>query len=290
MPKCFIIMPITTRPELLPIYENDVDHFKHVLEHLFIPAVKNAGFEPIPPATEGSDVIHAKIISNLSAADMVLCDMSALNPNVFFEMGIRTALNKPTCLIKDDVTTHVPFDASIINYHTYAAKLMAWNINSETGKLLKHIKKTVSSEQPGNAMWHFFGLSDVAHLRVAEPGKDSWVEYLTLKMDQLSSQIDQIQKPSDYPKEREDRELKLIRDAVFTEQIKWRGGGDFSTGIREMVNFLLNTGYSVSALAVMLRIPSAQIDKLAKGEGPFEAESLERIVRLYNEKKSLRSG
>jgi hypothetical protein len=195
MPKCFIIMPITTRPELLPVYENDVDHFKHVLEHLLVPTINAAGFEPVPPVAEGSDVIHASIISNLTTADMVLCDMSALNPNVFFELGIRTALNKPTCMIKDDATAHVPFDTSIVNYHTYAAKLMAWNAKTESDKLLSHIQKTVSSEQPGNALWRYFGLSHAAHISEPKPGEDSRIEYLTLKIDQLSRQMDAIQQP-----------------------------------------------------------------------------------------------
>lgn len=38
-------------------------------------------------------------------ADMVLCDMSRLNANVFFELGIRTALDRPAALVKDDQTT-----------------------------------------------------------------------------------------------------------------------------------------------------------------------------------------
>ena len=56
----------------------------------------------MPPTASGSDLIHAKIIKNLETADLVLCDMSALNPNVFFEFGMRTALNKPAL---DDATT-----------------------------------------------------------------------------------------------------------------------------------------------------------------------------------------
>jgi len=116
---CFIIMPITTPDNMVDQYEHSggKDHFKHVLDCLFVPAVKEAGYEPIPPTTKGSDIIHAGIIQNLETADLVLCDMSSLNPNVFFEFGIRTSLNKPVCVVKDDLTKKVPFDTGIINHH-----------------------------------------------------------------------------------------------------------------------------------------------------------------------------
>ena len=86
---CFIIMPITTPEELIPRFKNDKNHFLHVLENLFVPAIEKADFKSIKPIAKGSDLIHAEIIKNLNVADLVLCDMSILNPNVFFEYGIR---------------------------------------------------------------------------------------------------------------------------------------------------------------------------------------------------------
>jgi hypothetical protein len=37
--------------------------------------------------SKGSEIIQADIIRNLHAADLVLCDLSTLNANVFFEFG-----------------------------------------------------------------------------------------------------------------------------------------------------------------------------------------------------------
>ena len=79
--NCFIIMPITTPTNLVERYKGDEDHFTHVLEHLFIPALESAGFKPISPKSAGSDVIQAEIIKQLSSCELVLCDMSILNPN-----------------------------------------------------------------------------------------------------------------------------------------------------------------------------------------------------------------
>ena len=57
------------------------------MEQLFIPAIEAAGFEAVPPLSEGSEWIHAKIIQQLIQADMVLVDLSSHNPNVFFKLG-----------------------------------------------------------------------------------------------------------------------------------------------------------------------------------------------------------
>ena len=109
MNNCFIIMPISPSEDLLNDYGGDPQHSVHVLEHLFIPSVEACGLDPIRPIVAGSDVIHGEIIKNLSTANLVLCDMSQLNPNVFFEFGIRTALNKPVALVVDDRTKRMPF-------------------------------------------------------------------------------------------------------------------------------------------------------------------------------------
>lgn len=70
--------------------------FVHIL---LIPAIKKAGFEPILQKTKGSELIHGEIIRNIESADFILCDTSVLNPDVFFELGIRTSLNKPVCIL-----------------------------------------------------------------------------------------------------------------------------------------------------------------------------------------------
>ncbi len=155
--KCFIIMPVSTPPELVSVYKEDSDHFLHVIEHLFIPAIKEAGFEPIKPITEGSDIIHSHIISNLESSDLVLCDMSTNNPNVFFEFGIRTALNKPVCVVRDCFEGKVPFDVVSINYHIYSSDWSPWKLENEIDKLAKHIKNSFSENDNCNQLWKYFG-------------------------------------------------------------------------------------------------------------------------------------
>jgi len=149
-PSCFIIMPITVPDSMVEVYRDGKDHFKHVLDTLFIPAVEQAGLKPIPPKVKGGEIIHAEIIKNLDSLELVLGDMSTLNANVFYELGIRTAVNKPVCLVKDDVTEKVPFDTGIINYHTYASALDGWALEKERDDLTTHITSTLDSSCCGN--------------------------------------------------------------------------------------------------------------------------------------------
>ena len=134
-------MPISTPPEWVEKYNNDNDHFVHVLDALFVPAVQEAGYEAIRPIAEGNDNIHASIIQKLEESEMVLCDMSTLNANVFFELGVRTALNRPVASVHDGLIPATPFDVSGINFNKYNPGLEGWRITEDKTALSVHIRK-----------------------------------------------------------------------------------------------------------------------------------------------------
>lgn len=189
MKECFIIMPITTPDVLMPKYGGDKDHFGHVLEHLFVPALEKAEIEPIPPKAQGSDLIQGEIIKNLEKAELVLCDMSGLNPNVFFELGIRTALNKPVCLVVDDLTERVPFDINMVNHHEYLSSLNAWELEDEEQKLTKHITSSMKRSDDKNALWQYFGLSAMAEPTEGKGDVQDSIAYLTRQVEAMRKQV-----------------------------------------------------------------------------------------------------
>lgn len=153
-------------------YGDDDRHFLDVYEHLFSPAIELAGYEPVSPISEGSEIIHADIISQLETADMVLCDMSTLNANVFFELGIRTSLDKPVSLVRDTKTPRIPFDASNMNCYSYEA-MPVWSPASQIEALAAHIRASASRSGGRNALWKFFGLTQRAKpSEVANPTEE----------------------------------------------------------------------------------------------------------------------
>lgn len=189
MAKCFVVMPIST----LDIYAdryNDPEHFSHVLDYLFIPALEAAGYETVPPTVTGSDLIHAEIISNLETCDLVLCDISTLNPNVFFELGIRTSLDRPAALVRDNFTVQIPFDTGSINTHTYDASLRPWKLHSEVVALTLHIQQVAAKSGDRNALWRYFGLTQRASpAEISNPTE--------AKLDLLIDQVNRLAKRSD---------------------------------------------------------------------------------------------
>ena len=81
-------------------------------------AIQNARLEPFMV----SDYAHRR---NPRAHDPKpvqdsnrVCDVSARNPIVYFELGIRLAFNKPTIIVKDN-TTNCEFDTRVIDNGTY---------------------------------------------------------------------------------------------------------------------------------------------------------------------------
>jgi len=190
MKTCFIIMPISTRTDSLESYNQDLDHFLHVLECLFVPAIEASNLQPILPQVAGSDVIHGEIIKNLSSADLVLCDMSQLNANVFFEFGIRTALNKPVALVTDEATPAIPFDTGIVNYHRYDSSLQGWLIKSEVGRLSEHINKTLASEPERNSLWKYFGITHSGFLSTEQATPDDKLSLLIQKVEAMQNVLD----------------------------------------------------------------------------------------------------
>jgi hypothetical protein len=259
MKQCYIIMPISTPSDLFATYGSDPSHFNHVLEHLLLPAVQESGLQAVPPSAVGSDAIHAHIISNLNTADLVLCDISTLNPNVFFELGIRTALNKPVCLVKDDITHSVPFDASIVNYHTYSWQLLPWNIDDQRRQLKEHIAHTLSAELPDNPLWHYFSISHAAHLSTTKSPEDARFEYIDRRIEQIEHAAKRIEQAS----------LQNVRrtEQGSTDAQHWYSSGPPSHGIAEMIRAqLAKEGATQDALAELLGVSPEILEGLCSGE------------------------
>ncbi|MEM6928054.1 MAG: hypothetical protein AAF602_14070 [Myxococcota bacterium] len=87
---CFVIMPYGEKP----VGSGTVD-FDEVLEKVLVPAGRLANFE-IRRTDLRADrgVITASMFDDIFQADLAVVDVTAHNPNVFYELGIRHALCK----------------------------------------------------------------------------------------------------------------------------------------------------------------------------------------------------
>ena len=140
---CGIVMPIATVGDYPP------GHWPHVRD-LIERAITAAGYVPAP-VWEGSDaeMIQAKIMHNLFSHKIVVVDVSGLNPNVMFELGVRLTIGKPTILVADD-STKLPFDTGVIEHEIYDRALRFHNAEQFMSKLTERIKRVMAAKAAGN--------------------------------------------------------------------------------------------------------------------------------------------
>lgn len=190
-PTCFIAMPITTHKDEAERYGGDQHHWLHVRESIFVPAIRDAGFDPVIPVASGSYLIHEVIVTNLEHCDLVLCDLSSNNPNVFFELGVRTSLDKPIALVWDGLTS-LPFDTAGINTHEYVPTLHAWDKDEQILTLKEHIVRANQSCEGHNPLWRKFGLTQRASQpQVEESPTEAKIDLLAAQVHDLRALVQQ---------------------------------------------------------------------------------------------------
>lgn len=138
---CFVIGPIGKDGE-------EIRKHSDLLLHSVIKQVLQA--EPfryhVKRADEDSDpgMIGDRVITDLLKAELVVADLTNLNPNAFYELGIRHASEKPTIHIAR-AGTALPFDN--FAHRTIFVDLTDWtsieNARDALSKMAKYI------EQPG---------------------------------------------------------------------------------------------------------------------------------------------
>ncbi|WP_138921436.1 hypothetical protein [Novosphingobium pentaromativorans] len=140
---CGIIMPIAA---MLPKYE--ASHWVDVRRVIDV-AIEKAGMVPqiVSDSFEG-DVIQRRIISNLYENPVVVCDVSGLNPNVMFELGMRITFKQPVVIITDDYAT-IPFDTKVIEHIGYPRDLHIHQTNEFIDKLADRINRLHNQKEEG---------------------------------------------------------------------------------------------------------------------------------------------
>ena len=116
MMRAFVLMPFR-------------EPFNGYYPKIFRPALESAGF-----SVQRADDLYSPrpvmldIQESIVGADLVLCEMSGRNPNVFYELGLAHAIGKPAILVsttEDDI----PFDLRHVRVIHYDFKQAGWEDN-----------------------------------------------------------------------------------------------------------------------------------------------------------------
>lgn len=120
--------------------------FDRVEAELIRPAMERCGLAGGTTATEeDSGNIREDMFALILEADVVICDITVHNANVFYELGIRHALRKKhTVLIRGEASKDVtPFDLSTDRYLAYDLA----NPASALDKLVRALEATLRSQR-----------------------------------------------------------------------------------------------------------------------------------------------
>jgi len=170
--------------------------------------IRDAGFGP-NLVSEAVDVgtIHKRIIQNLYDNPVVVCDVSGKNPNVMFELGLRLAFDKPTIVIKDDVTDY-SFDTFPIEHLSYVRDLRFPSITTFKETLKSKIEGThaaANSDPKYSTFLKHFGDFTVPRLETKEVPE---AQFILDELRSITARLARIERDSGL---RQDRVAPLAR-------------------------------------------------------------------------------
>lgn len=169
--SCGLIMPIS------PIDGCSAEHWadvKLIVQEAVDTIEKPKFITRLVSDADDIGVIQKRIVQGIYNSDVVICDVSAKNSNVMFELGMRLAFDKPTIIIKDDKTDY-SFDTSIIEHLPYPrdlrfSKIVAFKKQLADKVAATHLAATRNANH--STFLKNFGTFKVAHLDQKETSSE----------------------------------------------------------------------------------------------------------------------
>jgi tetratricopeptide (TPR) repeat protein len=128
-PRAFVVMPFGQKipvgfggQQTYPKSEDKID-FDRVYKELFEPALRQAGFEVVRADSEvAAGDIRTDMFFELVTADLVVADISILNANVFYELGVRHGVcPRGVFIVNGNLIPSRPFDIAPDRSFSYEA-------------------------------------------------------------------------------------------------------------------------------------------------------------------------
>jgi hypothetical protein len=110
-------------------------------EKIFKPAIEKTGLLPVRADAElfGTGKIIDQVWRGINGAKVLVAELTTRNPNVFYELGLAHALNKPVVLISSN-EPDVPFDLQHIRVIYYDVTDPFWG-----NKLIEKVAENILS-------------------------------------------------------------------------------------------------------------------------------------------------
>ncbi|EIY5116535.1 hypothetical protein ML076_004434 [Klebsiella quasipneumoniae] len=175
--KCFIVTPIGTSESITR------RKTQGLLDSVIKPILSDMSFE-VSVAHEISipGSITKQVIENLLKAELVIANLTDLNPNVMYELAVRHAVRLPVIAIAEEGTV-LPFDIS--DERTIFYKNDMLGTNEIKPQLIKAIESALKENEPDNPIYRV-----TQSLLIKESNNTTTVEkYLMNRLDDIEKKV-----------------------------------------------------------------------------------------------------
>ena len=162
---CFVIMGYGCKKDPDSGETLDLDKtFYHIIQ----PVVKNLGFECIRcDKNSNSGLIDKVMYEYIWNADLVIADISTLNPNAMYELGVRHTLKPSTTVIIAEEKTNFPFDVnhnSIFRYKHLGVDIEPTEAERCIRELTNQIKEILNKNEVDSPFYTYMKYSSLSDL------------------------------------------------------------------------------------------------------------------------------
>lgn len=183
MRNCFVISPIGQK------HSKEWKHAGLVLNYIIRPALEQDGGFVVQRADESghAGMITVHVVNSILEADLVVADLSFLNANVFYELGLRHSTKRPTIHLASTETV-LPFDNA--DHRTIFYDIGDWQTHEAARQTLKDYATAVF--RPEYLVTNPVTLAEAHHAnrrqRQVIESIGNWVHVLQQKLDTFTEE------------------------------------------------------------------------------------------------------
>lgn len=230
-PKAFVLMPF--EPEFNSIYKD-----------LIKPALEDAGYE-VARADSFFDQqnILRDIVQGITTAQLIVADLTTLNPNVLYELGLCHGLQIPTILLAQSIE-EVPFDLR-------AYKILFYSPRFDQVRKLKGDLKEIGERHRAKKVTFGSPITDFLPANTTVTGK----VLETLPEEQVAGVSEEVE------------EEKGFLDFIV----------EGSQAAEEMARIMIGISEATEDIASKMNSHTARLHTLAANPGPGTASQVHKI-------------
>lgn len=190
---CFVVMGFGKKMDYENSKEVDLDTiYKKVIRELFKEDLTN--YELIrADEIAGSSLIDVSMYTLLMKSDLVIADITTLNPNAIYELGVRHALKPYSTIIMAEEQCRIPFDLNHSRFLVY--KEIGENLDDKEALAIREkLKEFVTAserEEPDSPLYTF--LPQISPPSLTNDEYHKIVEEAKGKSENISSLVEQAE-------------------------------------------------------------------------------------------------